>query len=398
MALINLDLISNTTQTIDSSSGAQDGDTLELGLVSNGTLIIDGVDLTLTNLIGGGVLTSTTIILQNGADLTVDTALAGVTAGSTFHYMIGDGTSLTIDAALVSASLLDGTTVDFLNANGNGHFTYDSGLLNLNLSNPPDVVNVDNGDRVTVVGSAGVQQVGNTVTFYQPGILPGTLGLPIVSYDIPAGATYSYADATDTLTFLTPCFVRGTLIATPDGEIAVERLKAGTVISSLNNGAVAVKWVGNRSIDPKTLDKPRNDLPIRILAGAIAENMPSRDLYVSPDHCMFVNGSLVPAKLLINGTSVSQPITLNPVDYYHIELEQHDVIWANGAMAETYLDLGNRHVFLEPGVLQFTSPKAYDAKACYPLAYSGPAVDAARAVITEREAELGFETEEAKVS
>ncbi|MGN7773496.1 Hint domain-containing protein [Phyllobacterium sp. 22552] len=394
MALINLNLISNSTQTIDAGSGAQNGDTLELGLVSNGTLIIDGVDLTLTNLIGGGVLTSTTIILQNGADLVVDTALAGVTAGSTFHYMIGDGTSLEIQAAAISASLLDGTTVDFLNANGNGHFIYDSGLLNIALSSPPDIVNVDNGDRVTVIGSASVQQSGNTVTFYGPlGILQ-----PIASYDIPAGATYTYSNATDTLTFLTPCFVRGTLIATPDGEIAVERLKAGTVISSLNNGAVAVKWVGNRSIDPKTLDKPRNDLPIRILAGAIAEDMPSRDLYVSPDHCMFVNGSLVPAKLLINGTTVNQPITLNPVDYYHIELEQHDVIWANGAMAETYLDLGNRHVFLEPGVLQFTSPKAYDAKACYPLAYSGPAVDAARAIITEREVELGYETEEAKVS
>lgn len=394
MAVINLDLISNSTQTIDAGSGAQDGDTLELGLVSNGTLIIDGVDLTLTNLIGGGVLTSTTIILQNGADLVVDTALAGVTAGSTFHYMIGDGTSLEIQAAAINASILDGTTVDFLNANGNGHFIYDAGLVNLNISNPPDIVNVDAGDRVTVIDSASVQQVGNTVTFYGPlGILQ-----PIASYDIPAGATYTYSDATDTITFLTPCFVRGTLIATPDGEIAVERLKAGMVISSLNNGAVAVKWVGNRSIDPKTLDKPRNDLPVRILAGAIAENMPSRDLRVSPDHCMFVNGSLVPAKLLINGTTVSQPITLNPVDYYHIELEQHDVIWANGAMAETYLDLGNRHVFLEPGVLQFTSPKAYEAKACYPLAYSGPAVDAARAVITEREAELGFETEEAKVS
>src|SRR5687768_12911070 len=107
MALINLNLISNSTQTIDAGSGAQNGDTLELGLVSNGTLIIDGVDLTLTNLIGGGVLTSTTIILQNGADLVVDTALAGVTAGSTFHYMIGDGTSLEIQAAAISASLLD---------------------------------------------------------------------------------------------------------------------------------------------------------------------------------------------------------------------------------------------------------------------------------------------------
>ncbi|MCX8280293.1 Hint domain-containing protein [Phyllobacterium sp. 0TCS1.6C] len=393
MALIDLDLISNSTQTIDSSNGA-DGDTLQLSLVSNGTLIIDGVDLTLTNLVGGGVITSTTIVLQNGADLVVDTALAGVSAGSTFNYQIGAGTSLTINAAAISASLLDGTTVDFSNAAGQGHFTYDSGLINLNISSPPDIIGVNNGDRITVVDSASVQQVGNTVTFYGP--LGGLQ--PIASYDIPAGATYSYSNATDTLTFLTPCFVRGTLIATPEGPVAVERLKAGDLISSLNHGAVAIKWVGNRTIDPKTLDKPRNDLPIRIKAGAIAENMPERDLAVSPDHCMFIADALVPAKLLVNGTTITQPVTLSPVDYFHIELEEHDVIWANGALAETYLDLGNRAAFLEPGVLQFTSPKARQAKSCYPLAYSGPAVDAARDIIAERETALGYTSDEAKAS
>lgn len=393
MPLIDIDLINNGTQTIDSTNGA-DGDTVELGLVSNGTLIVDGVDVTLNSLVGAGVITSTTIILQNGADLTVDTSVLSVAAGTTFNYQIGAGTSLTMNAAAIAADLLSGTTIDFINAAGTGHFTYSPGLLNLSLSSPPDIVGVNNGDRVTVVGANSVSQVGNTITFFG-----GPLGiLPIASYDIPAGATYSFNNVNDTVTFLTPCFVRGTLITTPTGEIEVENLKAGDVISSLNNGAVAVKWVGNRAIDPKTLDKPRNDLPVRILAGAIAENMPSDDLFVSPDHCMFVNGSLVPAKLLINGTTVSQPITLSPVEYYHIELEQHDVIWANGAMAETYLDLGNRHVFLEPGVLQFTSLKAYDAKACYPLAYSGPAVDAARAIITEREAALGYDTDEAKVS
>ncbi|MCO4318298.1 Hint domain-containing protein [Phyllobacterium sp. 21LDTY02-6] len=393
MALIDLDLISNSTQTIDSSNGA-DGDTLQLSLVSNGTLIINGVDITLENLIGGGVATSTTIILQNGANLLVDTNVAGVTAGSTFHYQIGAGTSLTIEAAAINASLLDGTTVDFINANGQGHFTFDPGLVNLNLSSPPDIVGVNNGDRVTVIGSANVSQVGNTVTFL------GGLGgiVPIASYDIPAGATYSYSNATDTLTFLTPCFVRGTLIATPEGPVAVERLKAGDLISSLNHGAVAIKWVGNRTIDPKTLDKPRNDLPIRIKAGAIAENMPERDLAVSPDHCMFIADALVPAKLLVNGTTITQPVTLSPVDYFHIELEEHDVIWANGALAETYLDLGNRAAFLEPGVLQFTSPKARQAKSCYPLAYSGPAVDAARDIIAERETALGYTSDEAKAS
>jgi hypothetical protein len=146
------------------------------------------------------------------------------------------------------------------------------------------------------------------------------------------------------------------------------------------------------------MEKPRDELPVRISTGAMAENVPHRDLYVSPDHCMFVDGSLIPAKLLINGTTVTQPIVLTAVDYFHIELEEHDVILAEGAQAETYLDLGNRHVFLEPGVLQFTSPKAKEAKACYPLAYWGPAVDKARALLAEREVALGYTKDEAKAS
>jgi hypothetical protein len=262
------------------------------------------------------------------------------------------------------------------------------------LSSTPSIINASAGDRVTVNNSSSVTQSGNVITFHG-----GPLGLlTLATYTIPAGATYNYVDSTDTLTFVTPCFVRGTLVATPEGQVPVEWLKVGDIVLSLNNGPVPVTWIGNRTIDPKTLDKPRNDLPVRIRAGALAENVPSRDLSVSPDHCMFIGGALVPAKLLINGTTVTQDITLNLIDYYHVELEAHDVIWAEGAQAETYLDLGNKSVFLEPGVLQFTSVKAKEAKACYPLAYWGPAVDSARAIVAEREVALGYNADEAKAS
>lgn len=258
--------------------------------------------------------------------------------------------------------------MDFANAAGTGHFTYSpSTVLALPLSLVPTIVNVQNGDQVTVVGASSVTRVNDTITFNGVGLL----GLGSVSYAIPPGATYSYNNTTDTLTFLTPCFLRGTMIATPAGEVPVEYLREGDLVLSLNHGAVAVKWIGSRTLDPKAMDKPRDELPVRFQAGAIAENTPHRDLFVSPDHCMFIDGALVPAKLLINGTTVTQPIILNPIDYFHVELEEHDVIWAEGAQAETYLDLGNRNVFLEPGVLQFTSQNAKAVKACYPFAYWG---------------------------
>ncbi|MBA8879372.1 Hint domain-containing protein [Phyllobacterium myrsinacearum] len=394
MAVLNIQLLQNTNTTLNSTN-ATNGDTVNLGLVSNATLTVDGVNVTVTNFTGITAATTTTLNVINGASLTVSAQLAGAGAGSTFNYNIGAGSNLTINQAALSVEVLNTTTVDFANAAGSGHFTYlPSTLLSVPLTSIPTIVNVQNGDQVTITGSTSVTQSGNVVTFHGVGLL----GLSTVSYTIPVGATYSYSNATDTLTFLTPCFVRGTMIATPDGEVPVEYLKEGDLVLSLNNGAVSVKWVGNRTVDPKAMDKPRDELPIRIHAGAIAENVPHRDLLVSPDHCMFIEGSLIPAKLLINGTTVTQPIILSAVDYFHIELEEHDVIWAEGAQAETYLDLGNRDVFLEPGVLQFTSPEAKQAKACYPLAYWGPAVDKARALLADREVALGYGKNEAKAS
>lgn len=392
MALIHLDLINNSTTTIDSSWNSSN--TLELGLVSSGTLIVNGATVNLTSLVGGGVITNTTIQLENGANVTVNPALAGVSAGSTFHYLIGAGTTLTLQSGLISVDLIQNTTVDFLGSGGAGHFVFTPPVLGLSLSAAPNIINANAGDQVTVTGSSSVTQSGNVVTFHG-----GVGGLvTLAQYTIPAGAQYTYSNTTDTLTFTLPCFVRGTRVATPDGEVPVEYLSVGDMILSFNNGATEVKWIGKRTIDPKLMDKPRDELPVHIHTGAIAENVPHRDLFVSPDHCMFINGSLIPAKLLINGTTITQEIVLDPIEYFHIELEEHDVIWAEGAQTETYLDLGNRKAFLEPGVLQFTSIKAKEVKSSFPLAYWGPAVDQARALIAERETALGYTTDEAKAS
>ncbi len=394
MALINLNLINNTTTTINSSN-FHSGDTVALGLVSSATLIVDGVNADVTSFAGVSGLSNTTFNVINGATLTVEAQLASVGAGSSFHYIIGAGSTLNLNSALLGLDVLQTTTVDFAGSTGTGHFVYTPPAIGLSLLSPnPTIVNASAGDRVTVNGASSVSQSGNIITFHG-----GLLGLgTLATYVIPAGATYNFNDATDTLTFITPCFVRGTMIATPEGEVPVEKLKVGDKVLSVIKGIAEVTWVGNRTIDPKSLDKPRDDLPIRFCTGAIAEGIPHRDLLVSPDHCVFIGGALIPAKLLINGTTVTQRFVLTPIDYFHIELEKHDVIWAEGVMAETYLDLGNRNVFLEPGVLQFTSPKLKQAKACYPLTYSGPAVDRARDMIAQQELALGNNTAKAKAS
>ncbi|MFK0164176.1 Hint domain-containing protein [Rhizobium sp. NPDC090279] len=398
MALIGINLVNNGTTTINSSNAGTSADTIQLNLVSNGTVIVDGVNVNISNLVGTGAISSTTIDAVNGANVTINASLANIAAGSTYTYGIGAGSSITVDASTLNIGLLNGVTVDFASANGTGLFVYNPGGINLNLSTPPNVLNVQSGDRIEVAGSTSVSQVGNTVTFTGPGLLglPTTLG----SYTIPAGVTYSFDAATNTLTF-TSCFLRGTLIRTPEGDIPVEDLRVGDLVVT-HNGVADIKWVGRRRIDPKSIDRPRDTLPVRIQAGAIAENVPSRDLYVSPDHCMFLEESLIPAKFLINGTTITQEATLVPFEYYHIELEQHSIILAEGSQTETYLDLGGRMSFLEPGVLRFGSFANAATRTwndwCYPPVYAGKVLEQARASLERRAEEMGYFVREAEAS
>ncbi|MGV1761077.1 Hint domain-containing protein [Rhizobium sp. P44RR-XXIV] len=394
MALIGINLINNGTTTINSSNVGNPGDTIQLNLVASGTVVVDGVNADISNIVGIGAASNTTIEAINGANVTINAGLASVGAGSTYTYGIGAGSSITVDASALNVGLLNGVTVDFATANGSGLFVYNPGGINLNISTPPNVTNVQSGDRIEVAGSASVQQSGNTVTFY------GALGIlsPLGSYTIPAGVTYTYDAATDTLTF-TSCFMRGTLIRTPEGDVPVEDLRVGDLVVT-HKGVAEIKWVGRRMIDPKAIDKPRETLPIRIQAGAIAENIPARDLFVSPDHCMFLEESLIPAKFLVNETTITQEATLAPFEYYHIELDQHSIILAEGAQTETYLDLGGRLSFLEPGVLRFgpvTGTRTWNDW-CYPPVYAGSVLEAARLTLDDRARELGYVVEEAKAS
>ncbi|AYG68905.1 MULTISPECIES: Hint domain-containing protein [unclassified Rhizobium] len=396
MALIGINLINNGTTTIDSSNAGTPSDTIQLNLVANGTVIVDGVNVDISSVVGIGAASNTTIGAINGANVTIDAGLANVGAASTYTYAIGANSSITVDSGLLTVDLLNGVTVDFANANGSGLFAYNPGSVSLNLSTPPNVMNVQSGDRIEVVGSNVVSQSGNTVTFFG-GLLNA---IPFGSYTIPAGVTYTYDPNTDTLTF-TSCFLRGTLIRTPEGDVPVEDLRVGDLVVT-HKGVAEIRWVGRRRIDPKAIDKPRDTLPVRIQAGALAENVPSRDLYVSPDRCMFLEESLIPAKFLLNGTTITQEATLVPFEYYHIELEQHSIILAEGAQTETYLALGGRMSFLEPGVLRFGSFASTATRTwndwCYPPVYAGKVLQQARMSIERRAEDMGYRVREAEAS
>jgi hypothetical protein len=136
----------------------------------------------------------------------------------------------------------------------------------------------------------------------------------------------------------TICFLAGTLIRTPEGEVAVESLKHGDLVLTQDGRTVPVDWLGIQTVSLKFADKMRV-LPIRIRAGALAENVPSRDLLVSPDHAILVDGALIHAGALINGTSIVRETNVpSTLMYYHVEVEDHSLIMAENTPAETFVD------------------------------------------------------------
>ena len=141
------------------------------------------------------------------------------------------------------------------------------------------------------------------------------------------------------------CFLRGTLIATPHGEVPVETLRIGTIVLTGSGDAKPVLWVGRRSYATAFVGRNPKLVPVRIAAGALDENRPRRDLLLSPCHAIFVDGMLVPAGELVNGSSVTQAHGLSAIDYFHVEIEGHDVIFAESVPCETFVDHDSRMAF-----------------------------------------------------
>ncbi len=143
------------------------------------------------------------------------------------------------------------------------------------------------------------------------------------------------------------CFAPGTGIATPDGERAVERLRPGDPILTADGRTMPVKWIGRQTRNK--LFTPEDRLrPVRVQAGALGPGIPHTDLILTADHALIVDGLAINAGALVNGTTITlEPIAAldYSVTYYHIETEDHDVILANGAPAETYIDYVSRRTF-----------------------------------------------------
>lgn len=135
------------------------------------------------------------------------------------------------------------------------------------------------------------------------------------------------------------CFARGTLIRTADGEVPVEDLELGALVMT-SNGAMPVKWVGRQAMRRNASDSWHpHVVPVRVSRFAIDDQTPQRDLYLSQEHCLFIDGVLIPVKYLVNGHSIAfddDAKVSKTIEYFCVELDTHEAIFAEGTAAETF--------------------------------------------------------------
>jgi hypothetical protein len=272
-----------------------------------------------------------TVNLSSLADGTVSTSISISDDGSNTTTRSGSATTLdkTADSEVA---------VDLTDASA----TTNSASIALNLTG------LDAGSTATVTftGAGG----GSATAAYTTGgaktaDVSGLRGDVTAAVSVADAAGNVAAGQGDTLTADPVCFMPGTLVRTPAGEVAVESLHAGDLVVTADGRAAPVRWMGRQTISTRFAD-PLRVLPIRISAGALGEAMPARDLLLSPDHALLVEGVLVQAGALVNNTTIRREARVPEVfTYWHVELHDHALVLAEGVPAETFIDNVDRLAF-----------------------------------------------------
>jgi collagen type I/II/III/V/XI/XXIV/XXVII alpha len=412
-------LISNVNQTLEvGAAGAltiNQAETVAVGkiLMSGGTLgdssgIVLGRLATAGTLIGFGTVSAgitkggsstNNLIEASGGRLILGAALG---ASSGLAYEIAGTTASVMQLGAAAGT---GNTFTFLGTAGDlalsNAATFNETIVGLNVgtnATPTNFVDILNVAGVTVTSGGTGSGNGGTVTMSDG----ATLKLSSIADASGAWFVNTASDgAGGTDVFLsTVCYAAGTHILTATGNRMVESLMQGDIVLTLAGGelvAQPVRWIGQRQIDLTAHPHPETVAPIRIRRGAFADNMPHSDLLLSPDHAVFVDGKLICARQLVNGTTIRQEKDWASVEYFHVELDAHAILLAEGMPAESYLNTGNRGFFansgeplvLYPDLTDETDDTARAAGSCAPFVWDEAGVLPVWQRLAERAAVLG---------
>lgn len=248
--------------------------------------------------------------------------------------------------AITGAYVVNGTNDPILSMYRGQTYTF-----NINASGHPFYIQTTpapyNSGNVYNNGVTGNGTQNGTLTFVVPSDAPSTLYY-VCQFHSSMGNQINITDEP------IPCYSKGTLILTNQGYMKVEDIKKGDIV--VREGIISNDGILNKNIDiketpitwirkfrPKILNS--NSRPICITKNAFGEKSPFVDLYVSPCHRLLINDKMVLSSHLINGETIYQDNECESVEYYHLECDIHSAIYANGVLAETYLEWGNRDVF-----------------------------------------------------
>ena len=325
--VVNAGTISSTATGIVLKAG---GTVIDAGAISGGSGTAVGFGGT-----GGNLL-----VLQRGYHL--NGAIAGSASATNTVELAGSvGAAVTVGYNGLGLSHVPDV---LFGAGGNNTLTVANtgGTLPVTLSGftlTSDIVDL------TAVGTDGTiaSQSATEVT------VTGSSGTETLQLDASDAAVFTTVSDGAAGTELIACYRRGTLILTAAGEVPVEELAIGDEVITVSGMARPIKWLGHRAYDSRFVAGNRAVLPIRIEAGALADGIPARDLWLSPEHALYLDDVLVPARLLANGVTIRQVEGVERLEYFHIELDTHDAILAEGAPAETFADCDNRGMFHNAG-------------------------------------------------
>ena len=169
------------------------------------------------------------------------------------------------------------------------------------------------------------------------------------------------------------CFLKGTKILTADGERKIEDLAIGDLLPTKFGGLRPIQWIGRYPRKKSDPSKPwiNDAMPVRIARSALGPNLPHADLYVTAAHSLLIDGVLVPAEMLINGTTITryEACYADEVEYFHVKLDSHDVVYAEGVPAETLLKVEESAVNFADYFRRYGAPTREEAR-CAPYVHA----------------------------
>jgi hypothetical protein len=338
-------------------------------LVNQGNLVLHGAA------VNDGTMTVNGTLTTQGA--------LGADAGQSGTIVIGPAGTLVANAAIAADQTI----------------TYDPGGL-IELGQPggfaATIAGFVPGDRIEILNNTAI-----TGASYANGVISLTAAnnsvlatLAVPGLGNPAGLTVS-SDGTNAYVSEVACFAEGTRLLGEGGEVAVEALRPGErLVGVLGRRLRPVRWVGWTEVDLDRHPRAEGVAPILVAAGAVAPGVPYRDLVLSPDHALYLDGALVPVQFLVNGASIRRLPASGRVRYFHVELDAHDVVLAEGVAAESYLDTGNRGMFRNAGGVVELRPEfalaAWSERGCAPLLQGGAQLDGLHRRLLGRAAALGY--------